>query len=468
MVIAGSLSACGGGGSVTSIADMIDQPAEAVAQHDTNNDGVISIDEAIAAWNSLSQADKELLADAAHTTVVDIDQLIADIDSSVDVEIPVEDIIEVIEEVAPVVVEETPVEEVVEEPTVIVIEGPLIIGDGETLIVDSDETVIVVEETPEPVDPTIGTFLEGVDLTENQGVNIETISTQIVNNIVNDAYNQAVANNVGWYAEDEAWWAYTNLGTLQNDVHAAHQEGWTGTGVNITIIDSFDGTNTSHGDIVRSTAGLIAPGANIQTVQATTDLYYDAITEVQEANVISISVGGGSWERDNDELLDGSHVVTIAAQHNNAVGMPYHSEATANCVNDGSMEVATCNTWAAQDSRFINNDTTLFVGEVEFVDGQWVTPSWSNVAGGIDNFIVTESFDPHGTTSNAGGNSLAAPRAAGAAALVQSKFSNINADQTTDILLGTANDNFAGFDSNLHGAGLLDIGAALSPVGSLD
>ena len=106
LVIAGSLSACGGGGSVTSVAEMINQPVEAVAEFDTNNDGNISIDEALAAWDSLSTEDKELLADAANTTVADINQLISEINSNVDVEIPVEDIIEVIEEVV--------VEEVIE------------------------------------------------------------------------------------------------------------------------------------------------------------------------------------------------------------------------------------------------------------------------------------------------------------------------------------------------------------------
>ena len=72
------------------------------------------------------------------------------------------------------------------------------------------------------------------------------------------------------------------------------------------------------------------------------------------------------------------------------------------------------------------------------------------------------------------GTSFAAPRVAGAAALLKSKFQNLTGAQAADILLLTADkdinddgsDDFSGV-SDIYGHGELDTGAALSPIGNL-
>ena len=72
------------------------------------------------------------------------------------------------------------------------------------------------------------------------------------------------------------------------------------------------------------------------------------------------------------------------------------------------------------------------------------------------------------------GTSFAAPRIAGAAALLRHKFPNLNAEQTASILLLTGNkdinnDGVADFSgvSPIYGHGKLNLPSAMSPIGSL-
>ena len=72
------------------------------------------------------------------------------------------------------------------------------------------------------------------------------------------------------------------------------------------------------------------------------------------------------------------------------------------------------------------------------------------------------------------GTSFAAPRIAGAAAIVKSKFPNLSGANVADILLLTADKdiNDDGVDdfsspSSVYGRGELDLSSALSPVGNL-
>lgn len=72
------------------------------------------------------------------------------------------------------------------------------------------------------------------------------------------------------------------------------------------------------------------------------------------------------------------------------------------------------------------------------------------------------------------GTSFAAPRIAGAAALLKSKFPNLTGEHLSDILLLTADkdinddgtDDFSGVSSTF-GHGELDLSSAMSPVGKM-
>ena len=83
----------------------------------------------------------------------------------------------------------------------------------------------------------------------------------------------------------------------------------------------------------------------------------------------------------------------------------------------------------------------------------------------MNDFIVTSS-NALNVTSGISGNSLAAPRVAGAAALIKHKFGT-NSANTKQILLSTADDLGAVGTDPVFGRRLLNVGRALSPVGTL-
>ena len=232
-LLAGSLSACGGGGSVTTVADIVDMPVDAITAYDTNNDGFIDIDEAISAWDSLSNNDKKLLADAVGLTVDDIETIISN-SNDVEIEVAVEDIIETIEEVAPVEV----VEDIVEETTEVV----------EDVVEDVvEETTEVVEETTEVVEDVV-----------------EEIPTYTFSN------GTTINNNGTGIAEDPfSWENYIPNGGVYDALNvkgleAAHADGWTGKNVNVIIAEP---TWNDHGESVKNIIVGVAPDATTAAVE---------------------------------------------------------------------------------------------------------------------------------------------------------------------------------------------------------
>ena len=115
----------------------------------------------------------------------------------------------------------------------------------------------------------------------------------------------------------------------------------------------------------------------------------------------------------------------------------------------------------------LDSSNVIYAGEVDSSNN---IPSWSNQAGEThkNQFIVTSS-DYITTLSDGGthGNSFAAPRVAGAGALVRHKFPNLSGAQTATTILHTADDlGVAGVDA-VYGHGKLNVGKALAPVGNL-
>ena len=104
--------------------------------------------------------------------------------------------------------------------------------------------------------------------------------------------------------------------------------------------------------------------------------------------------------------------------------------------------------------------------------------TYSNQAGTLKQRYLMASgetgYKLQSNNSNAAGTSFSAPRISGAAAIVRHKFPNLTGKQTASILLLTADkdidgngiDEFSGV-SDVFGHGKLDLGTALSPVGSL-
>jgi hypothetical protein len=255
---------------------------------------------------------------------------------------------------------------------------------------------------------------------------------------------------------------YRNLKTPSNlytrlnvpGVEQAHAAGWTGKGVTIGVYDNNFSNLSGHGFNVSLLAASVAPGATINQYTS-----YDVTSAILQNDVITTSINGATASRAT-AVESSNALVTVAAQHHNG---PLEDKAQMASCDVNNRTVANCNTWAAAG---LDGSNVIYVGEV---DGSNNIPSWSNQAGDThkNQFLVTASnalYDSVGTTP---GNSYAAPRAAGAAALVRQKFPNLTGSQTATTILHTADDLGATGVDAVYGHGKLNVGKALSPVGNL-
>ena len=237
-------------------------------------------------------------------------------------------------------------------------------------------------------------------------------------------------------------------------VQQAHADGWTGKGVTIGVYDAEFDNLSGHGFNVNLLVASVAPAA---TINSYTD--YNVTAEILNNDVITTSIDGATTSRAT--AVEGSNALaTVAAQHTNGAG-----EGKANMISCdvNNRTVANCNTWAAAG---LNGSNVIYVGEV---DGSNNIPAWSNKAGDThkNQFLVTSSnalYNPAGDTN---GNSFAAPRVAGAGALVRHKFPNLSGSQAATVILHTADDLGATGVDAVYGYGKLNVGKALAPVGSL-
>lgn len=126
-------------------------------------------------------------------------------------------------------------------------------------------------------------------------------------------------------------------------------------------------------------------------------------------------------------------------------------------------------------------DQTIVAGATDTVSGTKTIATYSNQAGVMmDRYLMANGdsgWDAENSTNTGDdveGTSFAAPRIAGAAAIVKSKFPNLTGANIADILLLTADkdinddgsDDFSSV-SSIYGRGELDLSSALSPVGNL-
>jgi hypothetical protein len=264
-------------------------------------------------------------------------------------------------------------------------------------------------------------------------------------------------------------------------LESAHSAGWTGNGETITVLDSDFSLESDHGRKVSDITRVVSPGASRNEYNLTVTLSNSSKNIATIASdVITSSVGytpsylasDGTTASLMDDLvsdMEGSDaLITIAAQHTNwtngTKGGVSGRGGFPTCPDSGTMTVANCNNWAINN---LDASNVIYVGEINSSNN---IPSWSNQAGSThkNQFIVTSSDEI--TTASDGdpdGNSFAAPRVAGAGALVRHKFPNLSGSQTATVILNTADDlGDTGVDS-VYGHGKLNIGKALAPVGNL-
>ena len=106
----------------------------------------------------------------------------------------------------------------------------------------------------------------------------------------------------------------------------------------------------------------------------------------------------------------------------------------------------------------------MFVGALD--DNGVSLASYSYYAGNLKNDFIVANDDVL-SKGDAAGTSFAAPRVAGAAALVKQKFPSLTSAQIKQVLLQTADDlGSTGVDA-IYGHGKLNVMNALSPQGKV-
>jgi hypothetical protein len=312
--------------------------------------------------------------------------------------------------------------------------------------------------------------------------------------------------------------SYTNISsgpTLYSpntEVKEAWNNGWTGAGKNILLVDGYTGAGTDfrHGVTTMMITDLIAIGSNKYaldygnsgTSPTGTLLNIDgnAVTTATSMHVVNASFGTvyGSNGKNPSLSADRSFMFTATA----------NSRATWTNVFNGTTSIANLNISDAVITKAAGNDSTdsqyehhvasfaadsiilprlLIVGATTgdgTTSSKTTLASYSNKAGSnttiSDRFLVANGKSPYDTgdvgingyTASAGeGTSYAAPRVAGYAAILRHKFSNLNGEKSASILLDTARYDtltcHPNCDSTIYGKGEASLSRALAPVGRL-
>lgn len=299
---------------------------------------------------------------------------------------------------------------------------------------------------------------------------------------------------------------YTNnaaggsTGLARINAAAAYGLGATGAGITVAMVDtgidvdniefagaisadSINIVNNQHNDLEGAnphgtwTAGVV--GARKNGV-GTHGVAFNSELLVIRAETVSVDCPSGCFTSDNL-----AKAVNYATAHdakiiNMSLGAQGNlggnlTNAIKNAAANNILVVAAAgNAGAAQVDAPANlGGTSGIAGNllaVGAVDANNVLLNWSNRAGNAKNWFLVApghnilTTDEHGMALVAG-TSFAAPMVSGAAALVMEYAPYLTAKQTAEILLKTATDlGAAGVDS-VYGHGLLNVGAALQPVG---
>jgi subtilisin family serine protease len=267
--------------------------------------------------------------------------------------------------------------------------------------------------------------------------------------------------------------------TTDTNARTAWRAGWTGKGVKIGIADDFNsnGRLDTHGDMVSIIAGSVAPEATYalrDMIGASRSMTADQALNYFEDNgyhIINASWGierGGvsdsvfeqrvnsALNNFNQATEDGKQALIVYAAGNS--GYTCSGKRSENC----SLQQAIVS--RLRTSGNTAGENTIFVGSL--ADSSNSMAGYSVTAGDLKyDFIV--AHDDIVTSGDGAGTSYAAPRVAGAAAVVRQKFPNLTSSQLKQVILQTADDlGVAGVDET-YGYGKLNVLNALSPIGTV-
>jgi hypothetical protein len=304
------------------------------------------------------------------------------------------------------------------------------------------------------------------------------------------------------------------------DVLAAWNNGWTGKGFNILVIDNFadralctNANGNCHGVVTMMNTDYIAPGATKYGLDwdfATSafDVAGTNLTSSKSINIVNMSwlytysannwncntgsctaptsavyaAGIAATQTAHTNLINGLNGVTSVANLSNLA----NSVITVSAGNDGLDTKYNLTALALSGNANVSS-RLLIVGALD-KNGTVASPaskaSYTNTAGAntaiSDRFVMANGTMPWSSGSVkingsnfpvTSGTSFAAPLVAGYSAIVMQKFPNLSAANTSNIILDTARTDTLSChptcSSAIYGKGEASLSRALAPVGSL-
>ena len=287
------------------------------------------------------------------------------------------------------------------------------------------------------------------------------------------------------------------IATRDTKASTAWSQGWTGKGIKVGILDSFNSNSRidSHGDWVSVVVNSVAPETDViltnlpsgdlsSTIQNANNAYsYYNINDyfiinnswgfekpLKNASGFYTGVNNSNW----DTIISNAVRDKITSINSNSdtqynQKMLFVHAAGNGAQHCGSASITDCDYFAALYSKVraqgyeIGQDT-IFVGSLS--DGGTSMAPYSYQAGSIPkDFIV--AHDDVLFSGDASGTSFSAPRVVGTAALLRQKFPNLNGTQIKQVILQTATDLGTSGPDEVYGFGELNIENAMSPQGKV-
>lgn len=289
---------------------------------------------------------------------------------------------------------------------------------------------------------------------------------------------------------DSLFAAHTALNTgsslpiASRDTNATAQwdEGWTGKGVKVGIIDQFSDNNTidSHGDKVSLVVNSVAPEAELLTRHSSlisTDIeagwsdmsnngYHIVNNSFGRARVSHIDgTVDETFDADVTSWVNNRFKITGSASYDDDMLFIFAAGNSGDLCPDRRIQACTFRAAVLHGQRAAgqtDDEAYMWVGSL--TDDGTSLADYSHSAGDMANdFIV--AHDDVLARGDGAGTSFAAPRVAGAAALVRQKFPLLDGMELKALLLHTAEDIGETGPDAVFGHGKLDLENMLSPQG---